>query len=777
MSNSTEMISTQKVLQCVTFPPRGFSLGFFKKGSTPWIYSVPTIESQIIVIYLLTQLFHFPLKRIGFPKIASEIFAGLILGSTFLGRYKSYQEKMFPLPSQSILGALTTFGFLLFLFLSGVKMDTSMTRKIGKRALVIGFLNHLAPLITGMITVFALSSDFYQEGVTSLSVPVEVISIARTSFPVISYLLKDLGLLNSELGRLALSSALISDLVGLAIHAFIFIIVIGAKNTVERAITDAILLISFVIVVIFVFRPLMIWIVKRTPEGRPVKDLYILIIVLAVLLSGVFSAWFEQSVLFGPLIFGLAVPEGPPLGSTLVDKLDPFTSGFLLPIFVTLMSLRTNLSAINPSSSYTFANIILLCVGSITKILACLLPMLYCKMPLNDAAAISLIMSTRGVVDLASYSFLRDDKIINQASFAFMVIATAVTAIFVQIMVKWLYDPSRKYAGYQRRNLMNSNNKLPILVCIHNPDNTAAILRLLEKSNPTRDFPIVSNVLHLIELRGRASSVFISHQVQTKAITDVAYSENVILAFQGFERNNYGAVTIQAFTAISPRNLMHEDICTLALDVLASIIILPFHRKWAVDGSVEVEDHGLRTLNSSVLERAPCSVAILVDRGQLKRSASVRASENVYCIAILFLGGNDDQEALSFAKRMAISGTISLTVIRLISKQDVSCDVDEVIDLDIIGDWKHSRSSWENVKYIEHYVHETTETVLLVRSLVDDYDLIITGRRNNTHSPLTAGLEEWSEIPELGVIGDMLASKDLKTRASVLVIQQQQTTL
>lgn len=74
MSNSTESISTHKVLQCVTFPPRGFSIGIFGKRSTPWIYSVPTIESQILIMYIVTQLFHFPLKHLGFPKLASEIF-------------------------------------------------------------------------------------------------------------------------------------------------------------------------------------------------------------------------------------------------------------------------------------------------------------------------------------------------------------------------------------------------------------------------------------------------------------------------------------------------------------------------------------------------------------------------------------------------------------------------------------------------------------------------------------------------------------------------------
>lgn len=74
MSNNTDSISTQKVLQCVRFPPRGFSLGIFGKDNNPWTYSVPTIQSQILLIYVITQLFHIPLKRLGFPKITSEIF-------------------------------------------------------------------------------------------------------------------------------------------------------------------------------------------------------------------------------------------------------------------------------------------------------------------------------------------------------------------------------------------------------------------------------------------------------------------------------------------------------------------------------------------------------------------------------------------------------------------------------------------------------------------------------------------------------------------------------
>jgi hypothetical protein len=36
---------------------------------------------------------------------------------------------------------------------------------------------------------------------------------------------------------------------------------------------------------------------------------------------------------------------------------------------------------------------------------------------------------------------------------------------------------------------------------------------------------------------------------------------------------------------------------------------------------------------------------------------------------------------------------------------------------------------------------------------------------------LTAGMAKWSECPELGLIGDLLASRDFQTTASVLVVQ------
>lgn len=180
------------------------------------------------------------------------------------------------------------------------------------------------------------------------------------------------------------------------------------------------------------------------------------------------------------------------------------------------------------------------------------------------------------------------------------------------------------------------------------------------------------NVLHLVKLSGAAAPVFLSLQKRCKSLTSCWYSENVILSFKKFEGNHFGAVTLNAFTAICPPELTHDDICTLAFDKLASLIVLPFHRTWYIDGSLESEDHIIRNLNLKVLEKAPCSVGILIDHGSIRRPIySDALTDSYHNVAMPFFGGNDDREALTLAKRMARNHKVRLTVAQSIAKSRV----------------------------------------------------------------------------------------------------------
>lgn len=363
-----------------------------------------------------------------------------------------------------------------------------------------------------------------------------------------------------------------------------------------------------------------------------------------------------------------------------------------------------------------------------------------------------------------------------------------LNAIIVPVVVKLLYDPKKKYTAYQNRNMMHSlpDSELRILACIHRSDNTPAIINLLDAACPTRESPIAVYVLHLIELVGRTTPVFISHKKNQRTLSNYSScSENVIVSFNHFERDNDGAVHASLFTAISPPEYMHDDVCTLALDKLTSLIIVPFHRKWSSFGAaaIESESQNIRELNLSLLETAPCSVGILVNRGRIKCADALVTLQEAYRVALIFLGGNDDREAFCLAKRMLDDSCISLTVIHLIdaSQKEDDNDVSPDKKWELVQDKemlkhmsKHSGRGYAS--YVEEMVEDAAQTTRKMQSLLDEdeYDLFIVGRRHNVRSTQTLGLDQWSEFPELGVIGDMLSSTDSSCKSTVLVIQQQQ---
>lgn len=357
--------------------------------------------------------------------------------------------------------------------------------------------------------------------------------------------------------------------------------------------------------------------------------------------------------------------------------------------------------------------------------------------------------------------------------FALLMICMVVNATVLPILLNCLYDPSKKYAGYTKRNIVDlkPNSELRVLTCIHRPDNIPPAISLLEAAYPTREEPLGLYVLHLIELIGRASPVFICHQLQKKTKSRSAFADNVLDAFKSFEQEFQGSLTVNTFTAVSPAEMMSDDICTLALDKLTSLIVLPFHRKWSLDGnSIELDDKSIRDLNHSVLERAPCSVGILIERAQMTH---IFSPETPYSVCLIFVGGKDDREAFYFAKRMTKNPHVRLSVIRFKASEERDMrDWEAVLENELLEDVKVKQKIGDaEVRYREETVKDGPETALIVRSLVNEYDLIIVGRRDGVESPQTSGLLQWSEIPELGVLGDLLAF--VHGRASIFVMQQQ----
>lgn len=369
-----------------------------------------------------------------------------------------------------------------------------------------------------------------------------------------------------------------------------------------------------------------------------------------------------------------------------------------------------------------------------------------------------------------------------------VIVAVVMTGVITPI-VTTIYRPGRRFVPYKRRTIQRSkpDAEFRILVCIHTPRNVPTIINLLETSHPTKRSPMCVYVVHLVELTGRASAMLIVHNTPKSGRPALnrtqAQSDHIIHAFEIYEQHA-ACVSVQPLTAISPYSTMHEDICNLAEDKRVAFIIIPFHKQQTVDGGMEATNPAFRTVNQNLLANAPCSIGILVDRG-LNGSTRLATNQVSHHVAVLFFGGPDDREALAYAWRMSEHPGINLTVMRFLSAEDdrqpndpgmLSVETEyrreKQVDDEYINEFRIQTANEESITYNEKIVNNGEETVAAIRTMDSVHDLFIVGRGQGMGSPLTAGLTDWSECPELGAIGDLLASSDFAATVSVLVVQQ-----
>ncbi|XP_077231312.1 cation/H(+) antiporter 15-like isoform X2 [Tasmannia lanceolata] len=673
-----------------------------------------------------------------------------------------------------MLQTVASIGFIYYLFLSGVKQDMSMIKQTGRRSFVIAISGWLLTLVSVGFSSFSLGKPVMKNTHKSFFATL-AISLSITNFPVTHPILAELNLLNSEVGRLALSAAVITDFI--AWTAFIFY----QGNSQEGGIghrkfmwyfISIILLICFII---FVIRPVMRWIVKQTPKGKLVDKVYIVPILLLAMVMAFFSNTLGATLAAGPLFMGMAVPDGPPLGATLVKNAETLNNSLFLSFFLTKAGLRVNLFKIASWKNWGIMQLIILS-GYIGKLVGTVLACRCYRIPWKESLSLGLIMNFRGVVEIISYDHWLRDQLIDEQVFSTLMFSTVMVTGISSLLVSILMRNPRIFMAYDRRTIehLKPHAELGILTCIHDEEDVPTIIKLLEASNSTKENPICVYVMHLVELVGRAAPMFIAHTSERRPSYPTE-KYPIVNAFLSYEQHKGGNICIQPFTLVSPYKTMHEDICKLALDRKVSLIINPFHKQLTINGQMDATNLALQTVNPNILDKAPCSVGILVDRGRLSRVPFwAGPGQFSYKIAIIFLGGPDDREALAYASRMAQHPEVSLTVVRFLMEEEVE-DPKRGWQADnySVGEFRVKSTRNYGMIYRENVVRDGEEMVSLLRSMGGSYDLVMTGRKQESKLVLEV-FSDWSECPELGVTGDFLASPDfMDGMVSVLVVQQQ----
>ncbi|KAK7281077.1 hypothetical protein RIF29_08752 [Crotalaria pallida] len=725
---------------------------------------------QSSLIALVSQGIDVCLKPLGQSSLVSQILGGMLFGPSFLGHEKVIKNTLFPARGALVFETVASFGLMFVFFIMSLKADPVTVIKTEKQAVIIGISVFSFTLSISAGIAYLFKKYVSMDNDLASSLMLLACSQAYTIFVCIQVILNDLKILNTDAGRLALNSALFADCIGFVMAIIVFCILGNKSGKLLTLICTILSVVAISLLVVFVIRPVILWLLKRSGGG--VHELHIIWIFIFLLICGLLTQVIGQHFLMGSILLGLALPEGPPLGTTLLTRMETLCMGFLYPMYLAVCGLQTNIFAINFRSLWIVSIIVI--ISCMVKIGAIMLPGYYNNIPMRDCYVMGIMINAKGIPELCMYNAWKTSKALTESDFTIMVVTILVINAIIAPLLKYLYDPSQRYHSVRRCSIQHTKqeSELRVMVCILNNENIPTIINILEASYASNESAVAVIALILIELLGRSRPLLVAHQHHDTLRSVSCSSTQIDNALMQYAQQNEGYASVYSFTSMSNYETMHDDVCRISLEMGANILIMPFHKRWEIDGNVEVINKSIQTMNIRVLETAPCSVGILIDRGALSGFPSLLVARVEYNVVVLFIGGADDVEALALGTRMARHASVNVTVIRFLLFGEENSK-DRKRDTDLIDEYRYFNAATNRrFDMMNQVVRDGIEMSMCIRRLIDNFDLAIVGKEH-PESILLEGHDQWSDCKELGIVGDMLTSKDFVTKASVLVVQQQ----
>ncbi|CAN6243117.1 unnamed protein product [Urochloa humidicola] len=802
-----------------------------------------TILFEFGAILVMSKLLHALLRKVYQPRVFSDLLLGIVLAQF---RVLSLTNAI-----NLVFGKIGGFVFAPYLFALGVEMDPGTLLDAPTADAVIAYAGILSTSV--LVTLFhmplmkATSGVVHERSLRSFLGLAAV--LANTASPVLTRLTTDLKIAKTAVGRLAVGAGLASDMVTtmlIAVGSMIWRDA-GADNDaaaggggetssvfLQPVLTAAVLVV--VIVSAFVSRAMAEWVGGRNPEGRRMRGFDLSLVAMAAAALCWLSSALRLDVNMAAFLVGLAFPSEGRVSRLLVSKINFVLSSFVLPLYVShvCLSLRQTTDDIEVAGlartegfrafvmelPFPWWKVFFVTVmGTLGKLSGCAAAGLLWGLGYLEALALGMLLNVKGYFHIYCAQAAFDAGIITDKSFMAIIFMVAVNVAVTPMVGMGIASWARRSVQWRLMGLQHHDptTELRLVAGLHGPQDVPTLAYLMEAlrwGGGGGELAVYAvDMVHMTDQT--AAAIVRGGGFDGVTVVDEEVSEMRKLigeALDAYQAEAGEGVKVRRLLALSSFPDMHSDICICAEGAMAALVLLPFHKAQRNDGAMDTGHQGFRLVNQKVLQLAPCSVGVVVDRGLGQHAATTRQPE---AVVVVFIGGADDREALTLAALMSRHQGVRLTALRVVQnataqarsrartslfetktsqkaavaaasalgQEEAQMQVDDKFFAEFYR--KHVAGSGGRQQqqgggggggggmgYLEKHVADGAELVAVLRALQGDYRLFVVGRGRDRSSVLTEGLDEWAECLELGPVGDILASSDFSATASVLIVQQ-----
>jgi Kef-type K+ transport system membrane component KefB len=404
-------------------------------------HPLPRLILQLIVILLAARVFGSVARRLGQPPVIGEIAAGVLLGPSLLGWVMPDASAfLFPSASMPTLQLLSQVGVLLFMFVVGVELEPSYLRGKAHAAVAVSHFSIIIPFALGVSLSLALYTRYAPPGVPFHAFALFCgIAMSITAFPVLARILEERHLTHTPLGTTAITCAAVDDVTAWSLLAFV-VAITTAGGAVEMLLAMVALSVVFVLLMIFVGRPILQRVLNPDTVGDTFSKERMAIVLAVMLSSALVTEIIGIHALFGAFVAGAIMPAGGTFRTVLRDRLESVSSVFLLPLFFAYTGLRTQIGLLDNVVSWAIC-LGIIAVATAGKLGGTVIAARWTGLPWRDSVALGALMNTRGLMELIALNVGYDLGILTPEIFAMMVlmalVTTAMTGPLLSLSLNW----------------------------------------------------------------------------------------------------------------------------------------------------------------------------------------------------------------------------------------------------------------------------------------------------------------------------------------------------
>jgi Kef-type K+ transport system membrane component KefB len=389
----------------------------------------------LVMVLAVGLLFGQLFKAVGQPAVIGEVFAGIVLGPSFLGQETS--ALILPPEIAPYLGMIAQLGVILFMFLVGVELNTDLLRKRAHAAMAISHASIVLPFLCGGLLAIPLYSRYAEAHVTFTNFTLFLgVAMSITAFPVLARILADRKLTNSKLGGIALNCAAIDDATAWCLLAIITGIV-GAKLDTGFWVLGG--TVVYGLVMFFAVKPVLQKFLEKV-DNEELNRSAMAVIFLGLLGSALATELIGIHALFGAFVFGGMIPHHSRVAREITNQLQHVVGVLLLPAFFAYVGMRTQIQLVDRWDQWLWCAAII-AVATFGKFGGTLLAARWSGLRWREGALLGTLMNTRGLMELIVLNKGLELGVISPTLFAMLVIMALVTTMMTGPLLSMLSKP------------------------------------------------------------------------------------------------------------------------------------------------------------------------------------------------------------------------------------------------------------------------------------------------------------------------------------------------